>query len=461
MAELILVSASEEGRAAAQWWRKQLAPYADQLHVQHLDRNSAGAGPIGFLQLLRRMLGGAGVGSYALATDRPSMWSLILLRMIGSFVSLWHPGASLGCFVLIRFWPETTRPRPRLGGRSVYVHRVDMNLFASPAAMETLVRGHESGRVALGTPAAIVADSETPRPGSIRLGEFVTLLVGQTEPAPDWRGIELSYVTHFYVNQESVGAVIELARRYASYAPDVLDRVLFVFIDDGSPLVYDIPKLDINMLWLKITDDIPWNMAGARNLGVTMAKSERVLLTDVDVEFPESSLRALCHQRLARHRIGTINDYDPSSGELLDRGHPNAYLIARSCYLETGGCEEGFAGAYGCEDTYFPYRLRYLGLTEQRLPKSIRCFARADIDRETDYHALEREHTRNRIIECLRRRDDQWYGIPWGGHSKVFLNFSWRVLQAHSRKQRASRRPLRRNWMRMRIPRILATWLRG
>jgi hypothetical protein len=104
--------------------------------------------------------------------------------------------------------------------------------------------------------------------------------------AVDKSHIRLKYVTHFYLNQSDASSIVSLLQRYERYSPDLLDRIQFVIVDDGSPLPYRIPKLNLNICWLKITDDIPWNQSGARNLGITCAPSDKVLMTDLDHEFP-------------------------------------------------------------------------------------------------------------------------------------------------------------------------------
>src|SRR5258708_3271468 len=111
---------------------------------------------------------------------------------------------------------------------------------------------------------------------------------------PDYAHIELTYVVNCYFNKTDGSSLEELLRQYAGYSADVLDRVLFVVVDDGSPIPVVVAEaLDLNLLLLRVTVDIAWNLAGARNLGVAMARSDKVLVTDLDYVFPESTLRAL------------------------------------------------------------------------------------------------------------------------------------------------------------------------
>src|SRR5215510_1339981 len=65
--------------------------------------------------------------------------------------------------------------------------------------------------------------------------------------------IELSYVTTCYFNQTDSSSVVQLLRRYASYSGDLLDRLQFVLVDDGSPVPVTLPAdFDLNVLLLRI-----------------------------------------------------------------------------------------------------------------------------------------------------------------------------------------------------------------
>lgn len=99
----------------------------------------------------------------------------------------------------------------------------------------------------------------------------------------DYSHIKLSYVTHFYCDQNDINSVLNLLKTYEKYDPDLLDVIEFIIIDDGSPLHYEIPEFNLNLRWIKINENIKWNQAGARNLGVLSAKSDK--FTDLNHVF--------------------------------------------------------------------------------------------------------------------------------------------------------------------------------
>jgi hypothetical protein len=102
--------------------------------------------------------------------------------------------------------------------------------------------------------------------------------------------LQLAYVTNFYSNRQNENPAIDLLSRYAKYYPALLDRVHFVIVDDGSPIEYQLPDFDLNLTWIRIDQDIPWNTSGGRNLGMLYARADNVFMTDMDIEVPELTL---------------------------------------------------------------------------------------------------------------------------------------------------------------------------
>ena len=129
----------------------------------------------------------------------------------------------------------------------------------------------------------------------------------------DKQHIRLTYITHFYFNQDNASAIIGLLRKYERYRPQLLSIIQFVVVDDGSPLEFDIPEFRLNLIWVRIDQDIPWNQGGARNLGAIFAKSDKMILTDLDHEFPEETLEYAARMGDLRNKMGSSAE---SVGEL-------------------------------------------------------------------------------------------------------------------------------------------------
>ena len=256
--------------------------------------------------------------------------------------------------------------------------------------------------------------------------------------ATDNSHIRLSYVTHFYLNQKNPATIFDLLGRYAAFAPGLLDRIHFVLVDDGSPIHYEIPPLNINYTWLKINEDIPWNQAGARNLGVVYSPSDKVLVTDIDHEFPEATLGYMINKRECGRAFYRIY----RRGERT-RPHPNIFLLSRARFLRFYGYDEEFAGHYGAEDYRFVKLQKYYGTRFIKMNRRYRCVERDDIDRDQSYHSLDRDLSHNTPIDRRKKQEVLAYG-PDAGHSRIFLNFSWKIVKENTRNTviTRKRRPL-------------------
>lgn len=238
--------------------------------------------------------------------------------------------------------------------------------------------------------------------------------------------IQLAYITHFYCNQNDISSVTHLLERYAAYPPEVISRVHFVIVDDGSPIDYAIPDLPLNLTWIKIDQDIRWNQAGARNVGAVYAKADTMLVTDLDHEVPLDSMRKLLARKPCGKRLYKIYRED-TDGKLYS-GHSNMFVLSRGRFFECHGYDEEFAGNYGAEDFRFVKYHKARGTLQTYLPKSIRCIERTDINRNKSYHSLSRDLSFNTPVDSRKKREIATNGHGYG-HSRMFLNFTWTVLR--------------------------------
>lgn len=218
-------------------------------------------------------------------------------------------------------------------------------------------------------------------------------------------------------------------RIYETYSPELLDKVEFVIVDDGSPIAYEVPKFNLNLRWLKINEDIRWNQSGARNLGFTYARSDKVLVTDLDHIFYENTLSHLANNKFSPHYIYKHRRTHIHRNGFKERnylGAGNIFFMSRAVFLKYFGYDEEFAGNYGCEDNFcdkyfskkkFFYRER----------------DNSDVNREKSYHSLIRDADLNsKIYEKKIQKMDE-FG-PEYAHSRLFLNFTWRIISDQRRK---------------------------
>ncbi|BDV42555.1 hypothetical protein GURASL_14780 [Geotalea uraniireducens] len=270
----------------------------------------------------------------------------------------------------------------------------------------------------------------------------------------DWSHIALTYITHYYLNQGSPNAVFNLLKRYEQCDRAVLDRLHFVIVDDGSPLQPEIPELNLNITWLRVNEDIRWNQSGARNLGAVYAKSDKILLTDLDHEFPEETLRAMIEAPECGRSIYKIYRIDQHSGKSR-KGHANTFFLSRARFMRFWGYDEEFSGHYGAEDYRFVKFQKAHGCRQRYFNSRYRCHIRADIDRKREYHSLSRDLSCNTPVDARKKFELDTFG-PAAGHSRTFLDFTWTTVREH-RREISTEPAVNRGWKR----RWLWRWLVG
>jgi len=259
----------------------------------------------------------------------------------------------------------------------------------------------------------------------------------------DKQHIRLTYVINYYLDREELAyTVLDVLSRYSKYSSDLLDVIQFVIVDDGSPVEFDIPEYALNITWLRITEDIPWNMGGSKNLGVVYAKSDKVLISDLDREFPEHTLRKMTEMGNLGRKFYKVWARD-SETKVMGRPHSNTFLISRGRFLKLYGYDEEYAGGYGAEDYRFVKFQKYHGSWQRKLPKKFYCIRRK-LMKDGDYVSLKREFTRNTPID-QRKRNELLYWGEESGHSRMFLNFKWDVVFTHNRSSKPNR-PAKRYW---------------
>lgn len=233
--------------------------------------------------------------------------------------------------------------------------------------------------------------------------------------------IELSYVLPLFFNQKDCGTIINLLRRYASYPPELMKRVMFVLVDDHSTVPVEIPEdINLNIRIYYIEDDIMWNQGGARNLGAYMSPSSKLILSDADHYFPEDLLREIVNDSIPR-KLYKFKRANPDGSK--KHSAVNILYTSKGIFMNSLGYDEEFCGHYGYEDVMF----RFL---QKKLHVPLRYFTRrkrivsTDVDRDNSYHTLVRDTTRNKqLLDAKREAFDSRH--PLAVHSRLVLNFRY------------------------------------
>ncbi len=261
----------------------------------------------------------------------------------------------------------------------------------------------------------------------------------------DFSHIELTYVAACYFDRPGGAAPLaDLLRAYAAFAPDTLDRLQFVLVDDASPEPVALPDgIDLNILLLRINENIAWNQPGARNLGAVYARSDKVFMTDLDHAVPETTLATMLRRRNPGRTIFKLRRRDLAGNPLSP--HPNTFFLSRARFLRLYGYDEDFCGHYGHDDPMFWRWQRQHGTRFLYLPRPCHSIYRGVKDAPRD-HSLPRDLTHNAAVAAAKK--DAWrrYG-PGRGHSRRFLDFTWRIVEDRRRATPIPAPPENRLWL--------------
>lgn len=188
-------------------------------------------------------------------------------------------------------------------------------------------------------------------------------------------------LTLIYPYYENGGMLERHLREWEKYSAFVKKSLRVIIVDDGSPndpAAGHMRDVGIKTELYRIKQNLVWNVAGARNLGMHAAPEGWCLVTDIDhlLEAPEA-------KKLAEFEPFLVTNFYYVPGRKWADGrplhpHPNSYVIERAKYWETGGCDEDYTGWWGAGEG--PFR-RMLGTiaTKVDAPFQLTHFGRSDI----------------------------------------------------------------------------------
>lgn len=163
--------------------------------------------------------------------------------------------------------------------------------------------------------------------------------------------MRLTLIMAYYDNPTMLKKQLE---NIAGYSRDIKDRLELIVIDDCSPRWPATFEIDpgIPMQLYRTSFDIAWNQDFCRNLGAYKARTDWLLLTDIDHLVPESTMHSIFNHNDIKpcivYKFSRINvDLQPY------KPHPNSWLMTREFYTGTlHGYDERFAGYYGTDGDF-------------------------------------------------------------------------------------------------------------
>jgi hypothetical protein len=244
--------------------------------------------------------------------------------------------------------------------------------------------------------------------------------------------IRLTYVVPIYledISSQKLNPLYELINIYSRYDEKILKQIHFVFVDDHSKPKITIPEdTPLNYTLVRITDDIMWNQGGARNLGVKFAKSDHIIVTDLDVLFPDTLLESLISFHPPANSIFKFNTY---LGLKKVQPHFNVFFMSREVFYKTNGIDEEFSGHYGHEDTFFYFLQKALGTRFYVYKPSNIVHKEHKYSKELQHNKLVRKSEVNQLLMDKKHELLNTLKNPLDARSDMYLNFSWEVLQEH------------------------------
>ncbi len=168
---------------------------------------------------------------------------------------------------------------------------------------------------------------------------------------------------------QNAGMLLEHQKIWSTYADDLKAHFHAIVVDDGSPLEpaapYVSPSGIASFQLFRVGVNLRWNWLTCRNIGVEYARTDWVLLTDIDHVVPEQTLDKLLTIGLDErsvYRLCRVDAPHPWPWALLDcptrlkhgknHMHPNTWLMTCEMYDRVGGYDERLSGCYGTDGEF-------------------------------------------------------------------------------------------------------------
>jgi len=244
---------------------------------------------------------------------------------------------------------------------------------------------------------------------------------------------QITVVYPFYKN---LGILAEHQAIWSSWPVDARASLHVIVVDDGSPkgsrpsekhlTVQGMASLRLYRIYV----DIRWNWLACRNIGVDQARTDWVLLTDIDHVIKLRTLRRLTQEDLDPSCVYRLSRVDaphvwPYADEELKpyKIHPNTWVMTREMYDRIGGYDERLSGCYGT-DGEFRDRVYANARAVVTLPEVMIRYPR-EIIPDASTVGLTRKGDPDNDNELIRRRQER-AGIA--GWKPLRLTFPWKQV---------------------------------
>jgi hypothetical protein len=233
------------------------------------------------------------------------------------------------------------------------------------------------------------------------------------------RAREITLINPYYLNP----GMLQRQYDHLEALPEELkSRIRYIVVDDGSPTDPAVkPDRDLGLggfALYRIDVDVRWNWLACRNLAAAKAKTDWLLMTDIDHMLPEATARRLLDGKLdgrRAYRFSRVDDPDMTPY----KPHPNSWLLTRQAFDKVGGYDERFSGYYGSDGEFRDRVTKTLGDPIMLPEVLIRVPREVTPDASTTTYGRKEEQDRDGI-QAARARIAKEGGPPLRG------SFPWR-----------------------------------
>ena len=208
-----------------------------------------------------------------------------------------------------------------------------------------------------------------------------------------------------------------LLGEFQKYPIGHLRQIQFIIVDDCSPdPITCLDEFNMNMILLKIKEDIPWNQPGARNLGVAHSITEKIVICDVDNFIPVDTMSFILNEKFEEMTVYKFKrrSFGDKKDIASNRSRTKAAML-RSTYLSVGGHDERLCGHYDGDGQQFIDAINMKGGKTKDVPYYMEDLR---YNGKPGYHSLNRDRSFN--VE-LRKKIRKTL-------SDKFLDFDWEYV---------------------------------
>lgn len=229
-----------------------------------------------------------------------------------------------------------------------------------------------------------------------------------------------------YYNQPAM--LEEQIRTFETYPGEIQQRLLVIVVDDGSMVAPAKPRQTFacEMQVYRITEDIPWNHVGARNLCLHVAPEGWVAMIDMDHTIPRDGMEALFATDLNPSKYYLFGRRVKAPDDAPHHPHPDSRVITRAMYHAVGGGNEDLRSIYGGGNE-LPARLRKRCGLGVPLPIALRVYNLGGVDLDpsvsgagaplprkgSEYHGKSNQALRRKLDSCYLATPRDHLRFPW------------------------------------------------